>query len=99
MKEKFNPAQQDKDKTLPIADENFRRKIRRTMRARHRNVSGNLDWLYAKMPPYFFIMMKDEFEAIVNLTERLIDVTADIKNEESVPLSIPVLVSVFTSKV
>jgi len=79
MKEKLNPGQQDKDKTFPIADEDFRRKIQRTIRARHRNVSGNLEWLYAKMPPYFFITMKEEIGAIVTLAERLSDVTTERK--------------------
>jgi hypothetical protein len=43
--------------------------------------------------------MKEKVGAIVTLSELLSDVTTDIKNEEPVPLSMPVLVSVFTSKV
>jgi glutamate dehydrogenase len=79
MKKKFHPGQRDRGKTLPIVDENLRRKIRRTVRARHREVLENLDWLYVNMPPYFFITMKEEVEAIVNLAERLRDVTTQRK--------------------
>jgi hypothetical protein len=43
--------------------------------------------------------MKEEVGVIVTLSERLSDVTPDIKNKESGPLSMPVLVSIFTSKV
>jgi glutamate dehydrogenase len=79
MKKKFNSERQDKGKILPITDENLRRKIRRTMGVRHRKISENLDWLYTNMPPYFFITMKEEVDAIVTLTERLSDVTTERK--------------------
>lgn len=53
--------------------------IEQALRASLNRVSGNLQWLFANMPPYFFITMHDEQEAIINLTQRLTDVAGQTR--------------------
>jgi len=45
--------------------------IKRMLTAHSRKASENLDWLYAHMHPYFFITMKEEVDAIANLSVSL----------------------------
>jgi glutamate dehydrogenase len=48
--------------------------IQRALTAHSRNCAKNLEWLYANMHPYFFITMKEEIGAIVNLASSLTSV-------------------------
>jgi glutamate dehydrogenase len=47
------------------------RKIQRQLGAQTQKAAENVDWLYANMPPYFFITMSEEIEAIVGLASTL----------------------------
>ena len=62
-----------------MLDAAFRRKIQQTLLVHGRKAKENLNWLYANMHPYFFITMKEEIEAIVNLAENLQNVVSQRK--------------------
>jgi len=47
------------------------RQIRRALKSHLARASDNLDWLLANMHPYFFITMKEETQALVNLAASL----------------------------
>lgn len=47
------------------------RKIQKNLATHYSKARENLNWLYANMHPYFFITMKEEIEAMVNLAARL----------------------------
>jgi glutamate dehydrogenase len=53
--------------------------IRKTLTTHSRNSAKNLEWLYANMHPYFFITMKEEIVAIVNLALALPSVITNRK--------------------
>jgi len=55
------------------------RQIERTLGTYLSKTSENLDWLYANMHPYFFITMKEETDAIVNLAVGLQEIRNQIK--------------------
>jgi len=62
------------DKVASDRDPVLYRKIRRTLTRQLDKAASGLDWLYASMHPYFFITMKEECDAIVNLSARLDDI-------------------------
>jgi len=64
---------------LTSSDATLYRKIERALGATLVKASENLDWLYANMHPYFFITMKEEIEAIVNLAVFLQDIAQQRK--------------------
>lgn len=45
--------------------------IQSQLKSHFQKASENLAWLYKNMPPYFFITMKEEVEALVNLATSL----------------------------
>jgi glutamate dehydrogenase len=53
--------------------------IQKALTTHSRNCSKNLEWLYANMHPYFFITMKEELGAIVNLASTLSSVVNNQK--------------------
>ncbi len=67
MVEAANLAPKEFQQALTSSDATLYRKIERALGASLIKASENLDWLYANMHPYFFITMKEETEAIVNL--------------------------------
>jgi glutamate dehydrogenase len=71
MTEQIRALQQALQQALSTKDAALYRKIQRTLGAHLQKASENLDWLYANMHPYFFITMKEEIEAIVNLAGML----------------------------
>ena len=52
-------------------NETLFQQLRRAVKDQFRETEENLSWLYAQMHPYFFITMKEEIEAIVNLAANL----------------------------
>ncbi len=54
-------------------------KIEKALTIHSRNCPKNLEWLYANMHPYFFITMKEEIGAIVNLASTLSSVVNNQK--------------------
>ncbi len=48
-----------------------RHSLRRELDSLAGRLASNLDWLQANMPPYFFITMKNESEALTHLASRL----------------------------
>jgi glutamate dehydrogenase len=52
-------------------DQSLRRTIEKKYRIQTRRFLENLRWLYAHMHPYFFITMKDETDAIIQLAASL----------------------------
>ena len=56
---------------LTSGDAVLYRQIERALGASLIKASENLDWLYVNMHPYFFITMKEDLEAIVNLSVSL----------------------------
>lgn len=52
----------------------LRQAIEGTLGAHLQRTRENLEWIFDNMPPYFFITMQDETEAIFNLAIRLHDV-------------------------
>ena len=51
--------------------ENMLKAVREAMVGRSLEAVENLEWLKANMPPYFFITMKEEVEAMLNLINSL----------------------------
>jgi len=71
MTDRIRALQKELQDALSTRDAALYRKIQRTLGAHLQIASENLDWLYANMHPYFFITMKEEIEAIVNLAGAL----------------------------
>jgi glutamate dehydrogenase len=71
MTNQFGTLQKALQDAMSSRDAALYRKIRRTLGATLQTPSENLEWLYANMHPYFFITMKEEIEAIVNLAMAL----------------------------
>ncbi len=53
--------------------------IKNDLESRYNRLPENLTWLFANMHPYFFITMKEETEAIINLAAKLHDVPKERK--------------------
>ncbi len=53
--------------------------IQQKLETRNHQLSENLTWLFANMHPYFFITMKEETKAIINLAAKLHDVPKERK--------------------
>jgi len=64
---------------LTSRDAALYRQIERELGASLIKASENLDWLYANMHPYFFITMKEDLEAIVNLSVSLRNIEGQLK--------------------
>jgi len=64
---------------LTSRDAALYRQIERALGASLIKASENLDWLYANMHPYFFITMKEDLEAIVNLSVSLRSIESQLK--------------------
>jgi glutamate dehydrogenase len=64
---------------LTSRDAALYRQIERALGASLIKASENLDWLYANMHPYFFITMKEDLEAIVNLSVSLRNIEGQLK--------------------
>jgi glutamate dehydrogenase len=62
-----------------VHDETLYHQIQKALSTHSRNCAKNLEWLYANMHPYFFITMKEEFGAIVNLASTLSSVVNNQK--------------------
>jgi len=60
-------------------DDSFVNKIREILFAENHSSRENLDWLQAHMPPYFFITMKEETQAIASLATTLRNVPTQRK--------------------
>ncbi len=71
MTDRIRALQKELQEALSTRDAALYRKIQRTLGTHLQKASENLDWLYANMHPYFFITMKEEIEAIVNLAGAL----------------------------
>jgi glutamate dehydrogenase len=61
--------------TDPVLHEEVHKKLG----VQGRKTSENLDWLFANMHPYFFITMREETQAILNLAARLHDIAREKK--------------------
>jgi glutamate dehydrogenase len=61
------------------ADPVLREEARKNLGVQYQKTSENLDWLFANMHPYFFITMKEETRAILNLAARLHDISTEKK--------------------
>ncbi|MGD2126627.1 MAG: NAD-glutamate dehydrogenase, partial [Desulfobacteraceae bacterium] len=59
------------EKDLSLLDKALYEHIQQRLKARGQKTAENLAWLFANMHPYFFITMKEEPEAIINLSARL----------------------------
>ncbi|MBW2031299.1 MAG: NAD-glutamate dehydrogenase [Deltaproteobacteria bacterium] len=57
----------------------FYKELQEKFESRYQEFSINLNWLFTNMHPYFFITMKEETEAIINLAARLHDVAKERK--------------------
>ncbi len=62
-----------------IHDPAFYKEITKNLQSQHHRLLENLEWLFANMHPYFFITMKEETEAIINLAAKLHDVPKERK--------------------
>jgi glutamate dehydrogenase len=82
MTDRIRALQKELQDALSTRDAALYRKIQRTLGAHLQIASENLDWLYANMHPYFFITMKEEIEAIVNLAGAL----HNIANQKKITL-------------
>ena len=71
MTDRIRALQKELQDALSTRDAALYRKTQRTLGVHLQKASENLDWLYANMHPYFFITMKEEIEAIVNLAGSL----------------------------
>ncbi len=69
--DRIRMLQKELFEALSTQDAAVFRKIQRHMSVHLQKAAENLDWLYANMHPYFFITMKEEIEAIVNLAGSL----------------------------
>jgi len=63
--------------SLVSTKEALRRRIEEILPEQSRRNSENLEWLFNNMPPYFFVTMKEECEAILHLAARLDDVSME----------------------
>ena len=79
MTEKLKAPQGEAQNALSKSEAILYQRIQRTLGTQFQQASENLDWLYANMHPYFFITMKEEIEAIVNLAVSLHDVSKQRK--------------------
>ncbi len=55
----------------PNSDRHSDRSLRKAIRITARAAAGNLRWLGEHMPPYFFVTMRDEQEALASLATNL----------------------------
>ena len=74
-----NIPKKELQQALTTPDAALYRQIERALGAHLSKTSENLDWLYANMHPYFFITMKEERDAIINLAVRLQEIKNQIK--------------------
>lgn len=74
-----NPDEKVLQNAAGVHDATLYDQIQRALATHSRNCSKNLEWLYANMHPYFFITMKEELGAIVNLASTLSSV---VKNQK-----------------
>ena len=82
MTDLIRTLQKELQEALSTKDAALYRKIQRILGVHLQKASENLDWLYANMHPYFFITMKEELEAIVNLAGAL----HNILNQQKITL-------------
>jgi glutamate dehydrogenase len=71
MTDQIRVLQEALQKALSSRDAALYRRIQRALGTGLQTASENLDWLYANMHPYFFITMKEEIDAVVNLAMAL----------------------------
>ncbi|MGD8229216.1 MAG: NAD-glutamate dehydrogenase [Desulfobacteraceae bacterium] len=62
-----------------VHDATLYHQIQKALNSHARNCTKNLEWLYDNMHPYFFITMKEEIGAIVNLASTLTSVVNNQK--------------------
>ncbi|NIR16751.1 MAG: hypothetical protein GWN86_23645, partial [Desulfobacterales bacterium] len=62
-----------------VHDATLYHQIQKALTTHSRNCAKSLEWLYANMHPYFFITMKEEIGAIVNLASTLSSVVHNQK--------------------
>jgi glutamate dehydrogenase len=74
MKKKIDTQQQILLEMMAEQASAVRHAIEAALGGHHEKTRESLEWLFANMPPYFFITMQDETEAILNLAMRLHDV-------------------------
>ena len=71
--------QQNFEPSFAICDTALGQDIQQSLLYQSEKASENLDWLLANMHPYFFITMKEEAEALINLAARLHKVAEERK--------------------
>jgi len=74
-----NTPENKSRKPISIPNATLYRSTQQALRNHLGKASGNLEWLYAHLHPYFFITMKDEIESIVNLAVGLHNVALQKK--------------------
>jgi glutamate dehydrogenase len=73
MGKKVEIQQEILSRVLAEQASSLRQAIEGTLGVHLQKTRGNLEWIFTNMPPYFFITMQDETEAILNLAMRLHD--------------------------
>jgi glutamate dehydrogenase len=74
MKEQMNTPQEEFQEALLMRDVELEQKIEKILGVHLQKAPENLEWLYANLHPYFFVTMKGEVAAIVNLAAGLHEV-------------------------
>ncbi|MDY7038467.1 MAG: amino acid dehydrogenase, partial [Thermodesulfobacteriota bacterium] len=71
MTKQIKSSEDRYEQASPPGDPLFLERIKGKLDERLRDADENLTWLYDNLHPYFFITMKEETEAIINLTVAL----------------------------
>ena len=90
MNEQMNTPQEEFPKALLIRDVELEQEIEKILGVHLQKAPENLEWLYANLHPYFFITMKGEVAAIVNLAAGLHEVAAAVRGLDEMSPSAPV---------
>jgi glutamate dehydrogenase len=80
-KQKLKPLEKahPQESVISIYDRVPYESLQESMEIRYKAAQENLQWLFANMHPYFFITMKEDRDAIVDLAVKLSDISSERK--------------------